>query len=79
MENTKQVYISIQPVVKEELVCTHPKVKMMWQTGGMSANPLDDSFYVTTHLEFNNGERKQFTDKDPQKSVDKANEFLNQI
>ena len=77
MRNNKE-YLLINPLDKK-IICTHPEVKKVWQTGYISKEQINDRFFVSTLLELNSGQIKKFESDDPQKSIDSANKFLNTI
>jgi hypothetical protein len=63
-----------------KLICTHPSVERVWQTGGDTRAYESDppEFRTTTHLIMKfGGIQKEF--KDEKESFDKAEEYLQSI
>lgn len=69
-------YLEIKQVTR--LVCSHPKVRAVWETGSMEAmNPV--VIYHNIHLILDSGERKDFTDKDYEKVKEKTEYYLSTL
>lgn len=71
-------YIKREPVVVDKLVCSHPAVKMVWDYGGLSANPTDEARYFVSIL-FKNGERKDFSGGIDSDVISEAENYLQQM
>ncbi len=72
-------YIKKEPVMVEQLVCTHPKVKRIWEYGGGSADPSDNRFFYYLCLILEDGTKKEFKDNGYGKAKDDAEAYLKTI
>lgn len=78
-------FISLEPITIQKLVCNHPKVKYIWEYGGLSAIPNNGEAkrYIGIILEWDNNnkkvERLEFEDDGNGKAIEDAEKFLSEL
>ncbi len=76
-------YISLEPVTINKLVCNHPKVKYIWEYGGLAGIPSSKTpkRYIGIILKENDGkiERVEFEDEGDGKAIEDAEKFLSEL
>jgi len=72
-------YIERKPVTVEQLVCSHPSVKRIWEYGGCSANPTSADMFRAICLQLQDGEVKEFRDGGEGQAIEDAEKFLSEL
>lgn len=72
-------FIKREAVTVHRLTCNHPQVNKIWEYGGGSVNPTDDTLYVFLCIELKNGEIRQFKDDLDGTCEQKAEKFLSEL
>lgn len=69
-------YIKREKVMVEKLTCSHPKVRNIWETGGLSASETSPEMVRNIHIMLKDFSRHDFTDKGEGKAIEEAEQFL---
>lgn len=72
-------YIKRKKVMVEKLTCSHPKVRSIWETGGLSALETNPDMVRNVHIMLKDFTRHDFTDKGEGKAIEEAEQFLSTL
>jgi len=74
-------YIEIkeETVQLKRLVCSHPLVTKIWESGGIAENPSNSQAFRYVNIVLNDGSRHEFKDEWEGKAIEDAEEFLKSL
>ncbi len=72
-------YINLEEVKTVMLTCNHPKVKRIWQYGGLAAIPTSSEMVRNLCLLMDDDEIKSFADNGNGDAIKEAEEFLSTL
>lgn len=74
-------YITFEPaVIKNKLVCNHPRIKHFWEYGFCSVNPIGDvSYGIGLIVDNETEDRHDFSGKTFDEAASKAENFLSTL
>lgn len=70
-------YIERKQIIVERLVCNHPKVGIIWETGALAAIPTSNEVIRNIHIVLTDGsDTKTFTDDGKGQAIIDVEKFL---